>query len=221
MRVGDPTTPFRFLRVLQNSRGQQRHSHRVLRASGSLLLLALYPSGGFLVDRLLLPFPIPVLAAGRVGGLLGHFLRGGLRLAGGGGFRTPLWGRRGGTTFPGQVVDLGAGLRGSRGALGGGGRVAGRPGLGGGLGGFGLLLLTELCGQAGLEGERAGGQAGGAAAGARVAVAAAGARMPGGRIRTPGARPRRPPAIYRTFKQKTFQTCKLFLWVGFVRNCCG
>lgn len=175
MRVKDPSVPFCFIRVLpRKSGGQRERRHRVVRSSGPLLLFILSGCRGFLVDRLLLRLSFSVLAALWVGALLGCLLRGGRRLARGGSFGTLLWRRGGRTTFPGQVVDLGAGLRSRRGALGGRGGVAGRLGLGGGLCGFGLLLLAELCGQAGLEGERAGGEAGGAAAGARVAVAAAG-----------------------------------------------
>lgn len=186
-RVESPSVPFCFIRVLQNSGGQRERRHRVVRTSGSLLVFILSGCRAFLAGRLLLHFSFSVLAALWLGALLGRLLRGGLRLAGGGSFGTPLWRRRGGTTFPGQVVDLRAGLRSRRGALAGGGGVAGCLGLGGGLRRFDLLLLAELCGQAGLEGERAGREAGGPAAGARVAVAAAGARMSGGRIRTSAA----------------------------------
>lgn len=75
------------------------------------------------------------------------------------------------------MVGDGAGLgRAGGGALGGGGCVAGVFDTGG-LGSFSFLLLAELGGQAALEGQRAGGQTGGPAAGARMAVAASRARM--------------------------------------------
>ena len=81
--------------------------------------------------------------------------------------------------------------------LGGGGGVAGGLGLGGGLGGLGLLLLAELRRQAGLEGDGAGGEAGGPTAGARVAVVAAGPRGSRRRERAPATGPRRAPAGMR------------------------
>lgn len=97
-----------------------------------------------------------------------------MRLAGRGGSGSLLRLRRGwGTWFPGRVVRFGAGLRGGGGTLGRSGRVTGGFGLGRCFCSFGLLLLAELGGQAGFEGESARREAGGAAAGPRVTVAAA------------------------------------------------
>lgn len=100
-----------------------------------------------------------------------------LRLAGHGGSGALLGHgrRRGRPALLGRVVGDGAGLRrggGGRGALGRGGGVAGVLDAGG-FGGFRFLLLAELGGQAALQGQGAGRQAGGAAAGPRVAVATA------------------------------------------------